>query len=810
MKHNHKKRIMPVVVAFTTSLLMTVMSTSSVIAEDTILEEIIDKENNELLSPDLAPNDVIEYLDYEQVLSEGHVKRMYDQEESLDTIIFANEDGSETAYVFGEAVKYVNESGEVADKSNKLYSIEDTNELFVNYAFSTLDNDIRSYFPYQLSKESGVLINYTDYEIKLSPCEGVSSEVEKEEDTVVYHDIFGDGTILRYTPQLSGYKEDIVLQEYSGNTFHFSLDAKGLNPVIKDGMVQLQDSTGLTIAEISPIFVYDSCETGNNVTLDNYFEVVPLSDETYELIIVVDDEFLQSPETVYPVIIDPSVTMNATGSGSSKKIMDTPIYNGAAVANNSSGANSTGIIGYVNSNYGSGRLLMKFPGLNSNSFSFWNNNYTITRAFLTVKEVSGLSNSAEIKAYTYNGADWNESSVYSTSLWNGADSELSSATFSYPNSVINSFDITDIMQHWKSNPTALAKGIILQNSMNEQNTSFRKILQTSEGATKPYLSVTYLLAPTQTIEDGIYYIQNVYSGKYLDIDTNNSSNGTANQTSVIQRAYHGGKSQQFKVTRESDGYYSLRPRNISDESKAIDLHTPSLANINGTQAQIYTYSANYSEQKFIISPATSGNGGYRIGSKMSNGTKVLRVVGSSTADNANIEIYSNSNSSTDDNWYFEKAFGGAPPFSRIHDTDINCASYALQSFDFVKYGDISSFCANQQGYHTVEEYASATIAYFNNYCSQHNINRTIVRIPGVNIEPTYHLLPNEYRVALRCNTSACDNDYHFVMQLNNGNWAHKPGQADTEELEEDFNPNNSWNFNHNYNSDVIYFAVYEY
>lgn len=120
--------------------------------------------------------------------------------------------------------------------------------------------------------------------------------------------------------------------------------------------------------------------------------------------------------------VDPTVTINATGSGSSKTILDTPIYNGSDVTNITAGANTSAVIGYVGTlngvQYGSGRLLMRFPGLMNQSFMS-DYNYTITAATLYMKEASGLSTSASIAAHMYTGPDWNESTTYSSSIWNG-------------------------------------------------------------------------------------------------------------------------------------------------------------------------------------------------------------------------------------------------------------------------------------------------------------------------------------------------------------------------------------------------------
>ena len=59
------------------------------------------------------------------------------------------------------------------------------------------------------------------------------------------------------------------------------------------------------------------------------------------------------------------------------------------------------------------------------------------------------------------------------------------------------------------------------------------------------------LTTTTTITNGaIYYIRNANSGHYLDAENSLNFN-------VIQYAYHGGPNQAWKITKNSNGYYTL-------------------------------------------------------------------------------------------------------------------------------------------------------------------------------------------------------------------------------------------------------------
>jgi hypothetical protein len=156
-------------------------------------------------------------------------------------------------------------------------------------------------------------------------------------------------------------------------------------------------------------------------------------------------------------------------------------------------------------------------------------------------------------------------------------------------------------------------------------------------------------------------------------------------------------------------------------------------------------------------------------------------------------------------------YGNAPAYSSIQttSTNINCAGFALRTNEYVT-GSVLGVSA----WATVEMVAAKTIAYFN--AKTAGTGRTIRRIPGVNLTPTYFIASNEYRVAVRVVTSGTDSqyDYHYMLQVNDGSWAHKPGSGNSALLGH-INPTTyNWNYNYGgsigvvkYNSNVIYFAV---
>ncbi len=182
------------------------------------------------------------------------------------------------------------------------------------------------------------------------------------------------------------------------------------------------------------------------------------------------------------------------------------------------------------------------------------------------------------------------------------------------------------------------------------------------------------------IADGVYYIRNLNSNKYIDINWGRTDNGTE----VIQYGYNGGLNQQFKVTRESDGYYSIKPMHC--QTSAIDLRSASEANTNGTDAQIYTYSSGYTEQKFTITNAVGG--GFQIGTAASGGRKVLEVTNSSLTSGEIIQIWDYSNTRMNDNWTFERVSPRKMSYftiTTLSSGDLNDANAIVNSFSSIGY-----------------------------------------------------------------------------------------------------------------------------
>lgn len=66
--------------------------------------------------------------------------------------------------------------------------------------------------------------------------------------------------------------------------------------------------------------------------------------------------------------------------------------------------------------------------------------------------------------------------------------------------------------------------------------------------------------------EGIYYIQNKFSGKYLDVENGSGDNGA----NIRQWDYNGADAQKFKFVSTGDGYYYILT-GASGYSKCVDI-----------------------------------------------------------------------------------------------------------------------------------------------------------------------------------------------------------------------------------------------
>ena len=280
--------------------------------------------NNELQAEPtentLVLGKVLDYVDTATFEAANHTKRLEYLEE-LNSYVFENEDGTRTVYLLQENVKYINEYGEIKEKDLTLKTTAK--------GYTTTENDISLLIPTDVS--SGIGISYKGYDVKLTP-QGISRGVSTslKENSISYDKAYGEKTSLKYTPLLSGIKEDIVLEGYTGATqFSFVLETDGLNLYSsKDGYYLSTDATSKAVFELGKVIIYDAVGVPD---MGRMTAQTVEAGSKYIITVIANEEFLTNKDTVYPVTIDPSIDVSDNNAADS--IIDATIHAGYPTTN---------------------------------------------------------------------------------------------------------------------------------------------------------------------------------------------------------------------------------------------------------------------------------------------------------------------------------------------------------------------------------------------------------------------------------------------------------------------------------------------
>lgn len=415
---------------------------------------------------------ILNYVDADEFDSAKHVRRLHALEQ-LNTYVFQNFDGSRSVYMMDENVKYVDENGDVREKDISLKSILG--------GFGITESDIELLIP--LMPTSGIELGHLGYNLKLIPQNVMSTLASQIGNSVVYNSVYGSDTKLKYTPLLSGIKEDIILNEYTENaSYSFVLETDGL------ALFENQNGRYLAVNENSdPLFyignviVYDAVGKPDigEMTVETLTQ-----GERYLLTVSAHDEFLSDPDTVYPVTVDPSITIS--DSSVSGSIIDAPVFKNYPDRNCGNYVYNT--VGTTSSSYGIGRTAVKLPGLLSNNDYLTITSSQIKSVKFYAKEGSG-GGSQYINLYplTSNTA-WNESDV----TWNNVGSYTTTLNCGASSSggAWSTFDITALVKGWKDNKYPADAGFILINSTESNKRCFLSS-EYSTSSDRPYVVFEY-------------------------------------------------------------------------------------------------------------------------------------------------------------------------------------------------------------------------------------------------------------------------------------------------------------------------------
>ena len=455
---------------------------------------------SEIVRTELTEQNLPDVIDSETAIADGYVARLNSEEQSLSEVVLEKDDGMRALYLFSENVKYIDENGDVADKSN--------NAVRKGRAFVNEGNDVEIILPATLT--AGIAVIGEELNITMKPLtdkigRSLSPAKKTADDTVVYSDVFDSSTNIEYTYTYGGVKENIILESYNGkNSFDYEITTGGLSLYEDKGTLLLADESGDVKATLGEVVVF-SADNKNN-TFGKYKVEELEKNSRYKVTVSVDRECLTDPKTKYPVKINPDLkTINA-----SAKIQDLQVFKGTdgkGTSETSAGYSGVSRVGWTD--WGACRTLIKL-----NNFSF--NTYKITdawqidSAYVELRDLMCQGGSGvPISCGQFNGNFWTEKD---TRTWNGLEAENSSlsspvnVTYGNGNSKRNlsdkdqwyNWNLTGTVKKWLTNASLKEKGLQLRTytSFLEENSIYSDYMKTfssmqGDADYKPYFVIKY-------------------------------------------------------------------------------------------------------------------------------------------------------------------------------------------------------------------------------------------------------------------------------------------------------------------------------
>ncbi len=426
-------------------------------------------------------------IDEAEAIDKGYVERLTEEESNLNTLIFQNQDGTKTLRLFDFPVKYT-EDGVTKDITL------DIEPMIGGYV--SAQSPIEIAFASALS--SGISLSYEDLDITMIPLIEANSSnhitatamasLSSDQRTVSY--AYGTNTTLEYQLTYAGFKEDIVVTSYTGQTeYSFLLQTNGLTLTLLDGSYVLIDGDGTVRATIGDIIIFTADERNNAFGTLTHQTVK--ENHTYLLTIGVDADYLADEKTVYPIRIDPTIEVNYADDGAGA-IEDVTIN-----SNSGSAPNSTSLMVGKRETYGISRVLMRFPGL-SLTGNF--NAQMVISATVELRDIMCYSTPLPVSCHIFTGSAWDISTVtWANCTPNGyTATALDSRSVYYGNGNVAAnrygFDITAAVKAWMNGTASKSRGILFKTTAAIENgSSYSSVTFASynRSSNQPSLTLTY-------------------------------------------------------------------------------------------------------------------------------------------------------------------------------------------------------------------------------------------------------------------------------------------------------------------------------
>ena len=403
--------------------------------------------------------------------------------EDLNSIQIEDGDGNGQALVFGVPIRYIDEDGNTQFVDTSMTGNGFLNSVFTNYDYRNAANN--TLFQFSKKPDKGIRVDKSfTYAINNSSkrklSKGYTDQTVEGNGRMVYPEAFGEDTYVEYINTNTGLKENIVLEKNIGkNRFEFIFESKDYVPVLSEDKTTIRvvhrDDPNDIKYRFAALYVYDSFQPqefdtiesqpsqepvyvgsaagtpqlaesivgvdsqesadSKHFTTDNYYEIAQISDKKYIITSVVSMEFLNNPDTVYPVVVDPDISRVDINSNA----QDTFVW-----ANDPSNAGN-GSLNYLRFGKQSGGAIHAYhrftqlPKLGSSPYYV-----NITNATLKFTFRSGQTSGANGVCMIVRDHQWNESSL----TWNNQPYGEWGYTSSHNNYQYYNFYVKPFVEMW--------------------------------------------------------------------------------------------------------------------------------------------------------------------------------------------------------------------------------------------------------------------------------------------------------------------------------------------------------------------------
>lgn len=207
------------------------------------------------------------------------------------------------AYTYPTSYHYLGPSGKWQRIDDTLVASKHPGYAAVNRA-----NSYQAFFPTNLAR-TPVLVEYGPFSVSFT-LDGASGEVAYSENQATYAGALAS-TVVHYQALPDGLKETLILQSKAApSMFTWVLGLAGVSAAATgDGAVTLRDNADQLRMEILPPTVVDSA--GTKEAGAHY--VLSQTGGHARLALSLDAQWLNDPERVWPVLVDPTVVLSYDG-----------------------------------------------------------------------------------------------------------------------------------------------------------------------------------------------------------------------------------------------------------------------------------------------------------------------------------------------------------------------------------------------------------------------------------------------------------------------------------------------------------------